>query len=75
MIRLWLVNIRGNMNSNWSVDHLSVGLDEFLKRLDWEERVLAFAALVRVFTLGQAARLIWKGNVYAADCIAHTYPT
>jgi hypothetical protein len=33
------------------------------------ERVLAFAALVRVFTLGQAARLIWEGNVYAAESV------
>lgn len=57
------------MNNNGSRDHLSVGLDEFLRRLDWEERVLAFAALVRVFTLGQAARLIWKGNVYAAESV------
>jgi hypothetical protein len=60
---------RENVNRNGSRDHLSVGLDEFLRRLDWQDRVLAFAALVRVFTLGQAARLIWKGNVYAAELV------
>ena len=59
--------VRKTVNDNCARDHLSVGLDEFLKRLDWEERVLAFAALVKVFTLGQAARLIWEGNVYAAE--------
>ena len=50
-------------------NHLSVGLGEFLKRLDWEGRALAFAALVRFFTLGQAARLIWNGSVYAAESV------
>ena len=57
------------MKIKGATDHLSVGLDEFLKSLDWEERVLAFAALVRVCTLGQAARLIWKGDVYAAESV------
>ena len=61
--------VRKSVNNNCARDHLSVGLDEFLRRLGWEERVLAFAALVRVFTLGQAARLIWEGNVYAAESI------
>ena len=31
--------------------------------------MLAFAALVRAFTLGQAARLIWRGDVYAAESV------
>jgi hypothetical protein len=39
-------------------DHLAVGLDRFIRGLDREGRVLAFAALVRTFTLGQAARLL-----------------
>ena len=46
-----------------------MGLSEFLRRLDWEGRALAFAALVRFFTLGQAARLIWNGNVSASELV------
>ena len=38
-------------------NNLGAGLGEFMRRLDWDERVLAFGSLVRVFTLGQAARI------------------
>ena len=48
-------------------NNLGAGLGEFMRRLDWDERVLAFGSLVRVFTLGQAARLVWEGEIRAAQ--------
>lgn len=44
-----------------------IDLREMLQMLDWRGRLTMFGGLVRVFTLAQAARFVWNGDLAAAE--------
>jgi hypothetical protein len=55
-------------------DRRANGVEEnWLSTLDPGPRVLCFAAMLRVFTLGQAARYGWGGDVRAASKVLETF--